>query len=251
MSELYKSPEVYDVVFSWDPITESTFYRDLVRTYYRGPLPSLRAIEFGSGTGRVLSILSGLRYDTLGLELSEEMAIYAYQKLEKTTDIVRGDMSQCPFRSRAFHVAFSTLSTINYLPSVDLVRRHLSCAYRLLSNRGIYIADFIIGLPDHRFEKWALEREGVLYQVAWRLTRVDAPNGVMEESITVHRQGELFAQSRSKLSYVAKSRFEHIARDAGFKVSAWFQPFEREPISSTCIDGRVIVVLAKTPNLRS
>jgi SAM-dependent methyltransferase len=159
VNELYRLPELYDKAFSWDLKTEREFYGQLLTRYYPTGSKRLRVIEFGSGTGRILTMLTQLHHEAVGLELSREMAGFAKQNLQGTS-IIQGDMTNCPVRSGTFDAALCTLSTFNYLKTPSSIVKHLESAFALLRPSGIYIIDFTLGTPPKRLEEWDSKANG-------------------------------------------------------------------------------------------
>lgn len=119
-ARLYDSPEIYDAAFSWDPSVEAAFYGKLLGRLV-GKTRGRRIVEFGSGTGRILRILSGLRFSCLGIDVSSAMSQYAYRRGPRgSIDVVVAEMTRVPARAGTFAAAICTLSTINYLSVRDL-----------------------------------------------------------------------------------------------------------------------------------
>ncbi len=244
--DLYKAPAIYDIAFSWNPSTERTFYGRLLETHIQASSKPRLVVEFGCGTGRILRILARLGYPSVGLDLSPTMSHYAYRKGPSTIlDIVTGDMKFLPFHTGAFTAALCTLSSINYLDSITALERHLKDASRVLSRRGVYVIDFLLGVPVRKNEEWRIRRNRRPYKVRWSIEPATGRPGKFLERVSVFSGPRPILRSRSFTSVIPRGRFTEAVQRAGFAVEAWFQPFLEDPLDEPPLRGRTIVVLRK------
>jgi ubiquinone/menaquinone biosynthesis C-methylase UbiE len=207
--------------------------------------PNNRVIEFASGTGRILKMLSGAGYSCFGIDLSPEMSSYAHHALSPlSSEVITADMLSAPFKTKSFAAAFNALSSISCLDGIDSVKTHLREASRVLSNRGIYIIDFLLGVPRKSHEQWEIERGQDRYEVRWEVVRVDRSSDKFVEEIEVRKGSNVF-QSRSQTTILRRRDFESAASEAGFDVERWLRPFRERPLHDRPTRGRVIAVLKK------
>jgi SAM-dependent methyltransferase len=246
VNELYSSPELYHRAFSWDLAIEREFYKEIMARYFPIDSKHLRIVEFGSGTGRILTMLAQLEHDAVGLELSHEMASFANQHTRETSSTIQADMTYCPFRNDTFDAALCTLSTLNYLKNHDSILKHLNSAFASLRRRAIYIVDCMVGPPQHPSEEWDSEVDGETLHVTWKIERISLAEGSMIESIQIRCGNRLLLRSISQMALIDKRWFVNAARQAGFLSPKWFEPFRVDPITYETAGGRVITVLEKS-----
>ncbi len=145
--QLYAEPKIYDAAFSWDSTVETEFYSRLLDEYAALDSKS-RLVEFACGTGRVLRMLSRRESFLVGLDISPAMVSFAQRKSTGNRDgFIVADMVSVPAKPESFDAALCTLSSINYLSSITSVEEHLREASRILTDDGIYIIDFLLGIP--------------------------------------------------------------------------------------------------------
>ncbi len=247
--DLYRAPEIYDIAFSWDPATERTFYGNIFRNKLRGVKDrNHRIVEFGSGTGRILRMLSQLGFLCFGVDVSPEMSNYAHKKRATgKVDVVVADMVRVPAKSGSFSSAICTLSSINYLAKRDLVL-HLKEAKRVLAKGGVYAIDFYarpIGTPVKKEEEWDIIHHGTRYRVHWDIRPKSENSGRFLERITVKSGSSSVLSSESETTIRRRAEFEAAVENAGLRIERWFKPFVSKPLRKAPPEGRVIAVLSK------
>lgn len=242
--KLYEAPEIYDAPFSWDPAIETEFYGKLLRKSARKTRSRL-IVEFGCGTGRILRILSVLGFRCFGIDVSPSMSRYAYGRGSRgSIDIVVAEMTRVPARAETFAAAICTLSTINYLPVKDF-SLHLREVNRVLVQHGVYIIDFLLGVPRKKRESWEIDRNGKGYRVSWGVKKASPRADRFEERIDIRSGSALLVWSKGFTSVIRRKALNVAVRGAGFKVKSWFKPFTERPLDSPPTTGRVVTVLEK------
>ncbi len=250
LHDLYRAPEIYDIAFSWDPTTEREFYRSIFRNELRGVKDhGNRIVEFGSGTGRILRMLSQLGFLCFGVDVSPEMSNYAPQKGPKErVDVVVADMVRVPAKSGSFSGAICTLSSINYLAKKDIVL-HLKEAKRVLVKGGAYVIGFAmspeVGTPVKKEEEWDIVHHGTRYRIHWDIRPKNGRSGKFLERITVKSGSSRVLSSESETTIRRRAEFEAAVEDAGLRIEHWFKPFVAKPLAKAPAEGRVIAVLSK------
>ncbi len=244
---LYSAPEIYDIVFSWDPATEREFYRSIFRNKLRGVKGhGTRIVEFGSGTGRILRMLSQLGFLGFGVDVSREMSNYAHKKrATRKVDVVVADMVRVPAKSGSFSGAICTLSSINYLAKRDLVL-HLKETKRVLAKSGVYLIDFAmspeVGTPVKKREEWDIVHHGTRYRIHWDIRPKNGRSRRFVERITVKSGSSRILLSESETTIHRRAEFEAAVENAGLHIEHWFKPFVSKPLRKAPAEGRVIAV---------
>lgn len=180
----------------------------------------------------------------MGIDLSREMSTYAHQHSSLSTEVITADMVSPPFKTGSFASAINTLSSISCLDGMTSIATHLREACGLLSSHGVYVIDFLIGVPAKRREKWQIERGQVRCEVRWEIVNINRRSEKFLERISV-RTGSRVLQSTSQTTVIRGEEFCSAASKAGFDVESWFRPFRMKPLDNRPTRGRVIVVLRK------
>ncbi len=201
-------------------------------------------IEFACGTGRVLRMLHDVGYSCIGVDLSPEMSAYAHHSVMLSTEVINADMISTPFKAGGFAASLNVLSSISCLDGMKAINVHLRDASRILSSHGIYVIDFLLGVPRKRREHWQIQRGQDRYEVSWEITGISQRRDKFVEEIEV-RSGVNVLQSKAQTTIIPAKDFRAAVSKAGFKVEAWFRPFRARPLHNQPTGGRVIAVLRK------
>jgi SAM-dependent methyltransferase len=126
-------------------------FRDLPQLF-RGHVKGTRALDFGCGTGRSTRFLRSLGFDTIGIDISEEMIARARQ-LDPDGDyrlIPGDDMSALP--GATFSLIQSAF-TFDNIPGMETKVRLFRDLRALLAPEGILIN--IVSAPEIYVNEWA------------------------------------------------------------------------------------------------
>lgn len=181
----------------------------------------------------------------VGLDISPTMVSFARRKSTSNgVDFIVADMVRVPARPESFDAALCTLSSINYLRPMISLAQHLIEASRVLTRHGIYIIDFVLGVPKETEEEWETISDGAVYAVRWSIRPISGESGGFLEEISVSIDGKMALRNTSMTSLIGKDDFRKAATEAGFHIEHWFKPFSKAPIKQPP-EGRVISILSK------
>ncbi len=133
------------------PGTYYLAYRDLpkiISTHVKGT----EALDFGCGTGRSTRFLQKLGFNTIGVDISEEMLKKAIENDPKGDYrlIPDGDFSQ--LKDKTFDLVLSTF-TFDNIPTMEKKVRIFSEIRKMLSSQGRIVN--LVCSPEIYFHEWA------------------------------------------------------------------------------------------------
>jgi len=143
---IYKTPSLYDDQYWWKR-DDIEFYKKIIPSYSK-------ALELGSGTGRLGTPLLRNDVEYFGLELSDEFCKYTRSKLlDKThqANIIHGDMTDFSLNQR-FDYIFVAFNTLLHLLTNDQAKRCFQCVKSHLSSDGEFILDIVHPHPSFLFK---------------------------------------------------------------------------------------------------
>ena len=131
---------------AWDNLRSKHADESVVEQTIVSLLPhaeTLDLLDIGTGTGRLLEVLSPLFKTVLGIDLSHDMLAVARANLERAgirnASVRQGDMMQLPFGAAAFDV----VSVHQFLHFADRPDRAITEAARVLKPGGrLVVVDF-------------------------------------------------------------------------------------------------------------
>jgi ubiquinone/menaquinone biosynthesis C-methylase UbiE len=133
------------------PGTTYLAYRDLPAIIFEH-IKGRKAIDFGCGTGRSTRYLQKLGFDTIGVDIAENML-----KKAKETDpkgdyrlVEDGNLSQ--FKDNAYDLALSVF-TFDNIPTMEKKVRNFRELRRLLKNEGRIVN--LVSSPEIYIHEWA------------------------------------------------------------------------------------------------
>ena len=140
--DIYKTPSLYDDQYWWK--------RDDIE-FYKKIIPShSKALELGSGTGRLGTPLLRNDVQYFGLELSNEFCKYTREKLlkkEHQDNIIHGDMTSFKINNQ-FDYIFIAFNTFLHLLTNDQAKQCFKCVKSHLANNGEFILDIVHPHPS-------------------------------------------------------------------------------------------------------
>lgn len=152
-----------------------------------------RVLDIACGTGELTKRLYDLKFDMVGLDLSDKMLMKAREKCG--AEFVKGDMTDFSFDEK-FSAAVCTLDAVNHLDSVDSVKSFIRCTSDALKSGGVFIFD--INSPYKHKE--ILADNTFVYEddeayLVWK-NEYDGDKGRVEISLDIfERSGELYERS--------------------------------------------------------
>tara|TARA_Y100001970_G_C14250071_1_gene871174 strand:- start:4046 stop:4795 length:750 start_codon:yes stop_codon:yes gene_type:complete len=140
--DIYKTPSLYDDQYWWK--------RDDIEFYKKIIPPNAKALELGSGTGRLGVPLLRNDVQYFGLELSNEFCDYTRNKLlkkEHQNNIIHGDMTSFKINHK-FDYIFIAFNTFLHLLTNNQATQCFQCVKSHLSDGGIFILDIVHPHPS-------------------------------------------------------------------------------------------------------
>lgn len=135
----FRYPDIYDTIYESNPIYRTTLAQ-ILREQLKHTLPK-SIMDFGCGTGTLLSYLEKHKFKYWGVDLSEDMANFCRQKLKKPNQIIMADVTCLDIRNLPQNIGFVTCTygTQQYIKSLKSVTNLFKTAYRILVRNGIFI----------------------------------------------------------------------------------------------------------------
>ncbi|MEX2210877.1 MAG: class I SAM-dependent methyltransferase [Gaiellaceae bacterium] len=224
MTRIYgDEAELYDIAFDWDVSAEADWLVERLGPACR------HVLEPGCGTGRLLAALAERGLEVTGLDLSEQMAAYARERVPGA-DVVVADMTDFDL-GRRFDGATCAISTVSLL-SPDGFVRHLDAMARHLVPGARYLVQQ--GLVGDTAELWRSE---------WEAERGEVKLHVLFEALGRDpvRPSD---QSRSRVEILSGPRRGEIVEDLHsttyWTPETWRAAVDASPFAqAACYDGRL------------
>ncbi len=241
--ELYRKPELYDTLFSWDPRVETEYIAEVLEWLLGKHLRGLRIVDLGCGTGRVARVLSTeCGCYVLCLDISPEMCRYVkkYSRHNLLLDVVRCDIAYLPLRCEYFDLGLSLLATINHLPSISTVFQHFRDIARVLKRYGLYIVDGIYQ-GAKTCEEWEVSNDVKTYKVRWFTEAVNGFKAI--DRVVIYLNDRVILSDTIELTYLSKDVATELVRNQIFKSTMFLKPFTLKELQEP--RGRVFTVFMR------
>lgn len=229
-----RQPQFTEVARAYDALMSTVPYRKWVE-YVEKLLKRARAhprtvLDIACGTGNVTFALADRGYRVAGLDLSEPMLAVARDKAarqHRDIPFTQADMTAFSLPER-YDLAVCLYDSINYLLSLDDVRKAFQCAQAALNPGGHYIFDVntIFALRENLFTQRQLDADAEVrydwvsrYNEATRVCEVTMEFWVKQGRTTRH-----FTEVHRERGYALNDLMELLSA-AGFHVLACFEAY--------------------------
>jgi SAM-dependent methyltransferase len=223
---------VYDIVYGK--------YKEDIEFYKReAKKADGKVLEVGCGTGRVYLELLKEGIDIYGIDISKRMLKELKKKAKSMSLIPKvriGDMRNFKFKEK-FSLIIVPFRTFLYNLTTEDQLKTLKNFKRNLKENGRVILNFFY--PDiERMMSFGRESEELIvtdlgeYVVREKSYFVDEINQIIETSVIVYKQGELYWKGSYRFALIYKREFELLLRLAGFRKWEVYGGFDYKPLTS-------------------
>ena len=214
----------HELAKSYDRLTNDVDYEATVEFYMqileREGLHPRTCVDLACGTGSVTEILARKGYEVIGVDMSEEMLMQAYEKslgLENAPMFICQPLQQLRL-AKGVDLAVCALDSLDYITDPDDCQEAIRRVYRALNPGGCFIFD--VNTPDKlraMDDQIFLDEDDDVYCV-WRGEFDDATNICTYAMDLFQRQGSSWIRSyeeHQEYAYSAQQLTGYL-RQAGF-----------------------------------
>ncbi len=200
------NPEIFN---SWEE-ERITSVLEEISDHIKTDSSKMRALDAGCGTGNVLRKLQDHFYETIGLDLSDEMLKVAEKEMDDRREygLIRGKASDIPFPNNYFD-AVTAYSLLHHVPNFEPVISEIS---RVLKDGGVLYIDHE---PINR------EKLSVKLYIKWcDLLNGESHGGLppYEETRDLEREYCDYHIHHGDTGGLPKSQIIETCKDYGFKI---------------------------------
>ena len=206
-------------------------------------------VELGCGTGSVCEVMSGLGYDVIGIDRSQEMLSQAWnKKFESGHDIqyVCQDMTHLQLYGNA-DVVISVLDCINHLPDKQAVKSTFDRVSMYTEQGGLFIFD-VNTIYKHRY---VLADNSFIYDLdglfcTWQ-NEYNEQDDSVEIFLDFFEENEDGTYERYQENFreiaLSEQEIETMLADSGFEVLAKYDDYTEKPVTEKT--QRIVYVARK------
>jgi len=259
MTQIYKDElaQLYDAaVPDWPG--EIAFYQQLIQ---QAPSAHPSVLEIACGTGRVTVQLAGPDVSLVGIDLSDEMLVFAQSKTTETSPIrwLQADMRSFEL-SRTFDLAlvpaysFQLLLTeADQTACLRQIARHLKPGTQLALHLEQHDTDWLASLPSHEFTPFEASGETSHPSTGQRIRVSYAWSYIADtRSVAVTIRYEIIEESGAIASCIdrgplhmyctSRHQLQEQLAEAGFKTEGVYSNFFETPYKE---DGEELIWVAR------
>jgi len=169
----YERPELYDLAFSWRDYSKAAdFIAEAARLAGVGEIRGM--VELGCGPGQYCREFARRGIESIGVDCSPEMALYAQQLYDR--DDLPGYVLEADMRNfdleRPVELAVCMMATFSLLISNDDVVAHLRAVGRNLTPGGVYVIELphprdVYNSGSSTKNVWQMEKDGGTLHIDW------------------------------------------------------------------------------------
>ncbi len=196
------------------------FYMEILR---REGVKPRTAVDLACGTGSVTAILAGMGFDTIGVDMSEEMLTVAMDKvmdMDKPPRFICQKLQELRL-PRGVDLAVCALDSLDYITDPEDCKEAIRRTYKVLNPGGVFIFDVntpeklramdgqvFLDEDDDVYCVWRGEFDGETNICSYGMDLFQREGEVWHRSFEEHRE---YAYSREQLTeYLKAAGFTHI-----------------------------------------
>lgn len=252
MSEVYQSPQYYEIAFSFRNIpAEVNVFAALIKQYSRIPVSSV--LELGCGPAPHLAELARRGYTYVGLDLSRPMLAYARKKADTIQTPAKFHVaSMLDFRlDEPVDFAFILLGSLYARNTTELLS-HFDAVGRALKRGGLYLLDWCVHFAPatERTESWEMSRDDIKVKATYQVKPINPVEQTVEEIITLEAE-DAGAPVALREVLVRRDIYPQeflllMASRSNFEFVGWWNNWDlTQPLDGTQTINRPIIVVRK------
>jgi len=195
-----------------------------------------KVADIACGKGRHSFVMTALGMDVCGYDLSPNSILAAREKKVPHTSFFVHDIRQ-PYQEHGFDAAFNLFTSFGYFSDPEDDLRALKNIHAMLKPGGIFVQDYINGLPVTKNLPWHGEerRDELLF----RLKKHYNPPHIIKE-IEVDDHGSI-SRFEERVKVYSPEELKNLHTAAGFTVSEVYGDYRLQPFVAAASPRLIIV----------
>lgn len=209
--------QIYDTVNGEQYLPYAQFVK---KCFDKGDIPVKEVLDLGCGTGGITACLADMGYDTVGVDISTEMLMYARENTYgKNVLLLNQDMRSFELYGTVQGIVCS-FDTLNYLGSEQELVRTLSLCRLYLEEGGVMVCDInslfryknVYGSNSFVYE---FDDDMFIWQNSWDEQKEECT--FYMTMFALSEEGYSREDETAVQKYFSPSVFVKAAKEAGFK----------------------------------
>lgn len=195
-----------------------------------------KVADIACGKGRHSFVMAALGMDVHGYDLSRNSIEAAREKNIPRTSFFVHDIRQ-PYQEDGFDAAFNLFTSFGYFSDPEDDLRALKNIHAMLKPGGVFVQDYINGLPVTKNLPWQGEerRDNLLF----RLRKHFDPPYIVKE-IQVEDQGSI-SRFEERVKVYSPDELEALHTSSGFRVNGIYGNYRLQPFDAAHSPRLIIV----------
>lgn len=248
--KVYSKPLYYEIAFDFVDIKKQVkLFESFIEKYSR--IPVKRFLDIGCGPSKQLIELAEQNYQSVGLDLSNEMLKYLkVVAKDKGLNIATVKANFVNFiLSKKVDFACMLMGTISYIDSNQSFTKHLNSVALNLNKGGLYlIENVIIDWSNSKMFKpqnWTMKQGGITVKTTFKTT----PKDTLRQTVTANLNLEVKDKGKKislPSSYTSKVIFpeeikELVDNQGQFELIGWFERYSTKTLKSAVPDNILLL----------
>jgi len=252
MKHLYKSPEYYEIAFSFRNIpSEVDIFEKSIKNFSH--IPVKKVLEIACGNSPHMEELINRGYEYTGIDLSREMIEYSKLKAsnrEGKADFFCGDMVNFKL-DQYVDFAYIMLGSF-YIKNTSELISHFNSVGQVLKKGGLYLLDWCVQFDPLRDKKesWEIESDGIKVKTNYSMKLLNSVEQTYEEVIILevndHGICETFEEKTIRRGIFPQEFLIFLSGRNDFEFAGWWNNWDlSRPLEGNEVIRRPIVIVRK------
>lgn len=248
--KVYNKPLYYEIAFDFVDIKkQAKLFEAFIKRYSK--ISVKRIMDIGSGTSKQVRELAKQGYETVALDLSQEMLKFLKQEAKKEeVEVETVNANFIDFKlAKKVDFACMLMGTITYMSSNEDFLKHLNSIAGSLNKGGLYLLENLkLDWSSKKFFKpqsWTMKRDKIKVKTTYTIKLNDTLEQLFDEELKLEVNDNgykaVIASTFTSKMIFPQELLELVNANGQFEFIGWFERYTTKPLKRASGDNILLL----------